>query len=93
MPVEAPDGTAARKVPLLVVRSTSTVGLPRLRRIREIMLICEKVLANVYGRNSDITSSISYWLKLYEGKLSRIDLHIVWVLKSYTSYILENREA
>ena len=29
MPVEAPDGTAARKVPLCVVTSASTVGLPR----------------------------------------------------------------
>jgi len=30
MPVEAPEGTAALKSPLSVVRSTSTVGLPRL---------------------------------------------------------------
>jgi hypothetical protein len=29
-PVDAPEGTAARNVPLAVVRSTSTVGLPRL---------------------------------------------------------------
>lgn len=29
MPVEAPEGTIARKVPTSVVRSTSTVGLPR----------------------------------------------------------------
>ena len=29
MPVEAPEGTMARKVPTSVVRSTSTVGLPR----------------------------------------------------------------
>ena len=31
IPVEAPDGTAARKTPLGVVSSTSTVGLPRLQ--------------------------------------------------------------
>lgn len=31
-PVEAPEGTAARKVPLAVVKSTSTVGFPRLQR-------------------------------------------------------------
>ncbi len=29
MPVEAPEGTAPRKVPTSVVRSTSTVGFPR----------------------------------------------------------------
>lgn len=29
MPVEAPEGTAARKRPWAVVTSTSTVGLPR----------------------------------------------------------------
>ena len=33
MPVDAPDGTAARKVPFAVVRSTSTVGLPRESKI------------------------------------------------------------
>jgi hypothetical protein len=33
MPVEAPDGTAARKRPCAVCTSTSTVGLPRLSKI------------------------------------------------------------
>ena len=28
LPVDAPLGTAARKIPFSVVRSTSTVGLP-----------------------------------------------------------------
>jgi hypothetical protein len=30
LPVLAPDGTAARKTPLSVITSTSTVGFPRL---------------------------------------------------------------
>ena len=29
LPVEAPEGTAARKMPFSVVKSTSTVGFPR----------------------------------------------------------------
>jgi len=33
MPVDAPDGTDARKTPISVVKSTSTVGLPRESRI------------------------------------------------------------
>ena len=45
MPVDAPDGTAARKVPLAVVRSTSTVGLPRLSKIiRALMAVMGKTV-------------------------------------------------
>jgi len=33
IPVDAPEGTAARKVPLSVSRSTSTVGFPRESKI------------------------------------------------------------
>lgn len=33
MPVEAPEGTAARNIPLWVYTSHSTVGFPRLSRI------------------------------------------------------------
>ncbi|OQA09945.1 MAG: hypothetical protein BWY67_01244 [Bacteroidetes bacterium ADurb.Bin397] len=51
-PVDAPDGTAARpKIPLLVITSTSTVGLPlesriSLARIAAIVLISSYSIEN-----------------------------------------------
>ena len=48
MPVDAPDGTAARKSPFSVVKSTSTVGLPRESKIIRAKIFWIDMMALVF---------------------------------------------
>uniref|UniRef100_A0A6B0V4U5 Uncharacterized protein n=1 Tax=Ixodes ricinus TaxID=34613 RepID=A0A6B0V4U5_IXORI len=50
IPVEAPDGTAARNNPFSVVKSTSTVGLPLLSKIWRANILVIGILASVLLR-------------------------------------------